>query len=98
MNRKTLAIVLLIPLLAATVYAISETGLTGVLAYPVNEPWSLQVIIDLCVALILVLSWLIPDAQATGRNPWPWVVATPFLGSISPLIYLALSSGNRATV
>ena len=97
MNRKMLAIILLIPLLLVTVYALVQTGLAGVLAYPINEPWSLQVALDLVVALVLVFSWLIPDAKAAGRNPWPWAVATLFLGSISPLFYLAVSPDQQAT-
>lgn len=63
---------------------------------PISRPWSLQVLLDLGAALVLVLSWVIPVAKASGRNPWPWVVATPFLGSISPLLYLALSPVSRS--
>lgn len=40
------------------------------------------------MALVLATGWLRLDARARGLNPWPWVLATPFLGSISPLTYL----------
>ena len=95
MNRKLIAITLLVPLLAVTAYAMMQSGLAGLAAYPINEPWSLQVAMDLLVALVLVFSWLIPDAKASGRNPWPWAVATLFLGSISPLLYLALPAAGQ---
>ena len=32
--------------------------------------------------------WMWHDARAAGRNPWPWIVATLVVGSLSPLLYL----------
>ena len=43
---------------------------------------------DLVIACLLVLTWLIPEAKRNGNNPWPWVVITLFLGSFGPLLYL----------
>ncbi len=96
-NRRTLAIVLLIPFSLLTLYAVFEVGNIGIFDYHRHSPAGWQVFADLVVALILVLSWLVVDARKSGRNPWPWVVATLFLGSIGPLLYLALS-GKRAPV
>ncbi len=96
LTRKTLAIALLIPFCALTVYAVAQVGYVGIFDYHRHSPAGWQVFIDLVVALILVLTWLIPEAKAQGRNPWPWVVATLFLGSIGPLLYLA--TGNRDSV
>jgi len=90
LNRRTLAIVLLIPFSLLTLYAVLEVGYIGIFDYHRHSPAGWQVFTDLVVALILVLSWLIVDARKSGRNPWPWVVATLFLGSIGPLLYLAL--------
>ena len=97
LNRRTLAIVLLIPFSLLTLYAVLEVGYIGIFDYHRHSPAGWQVFADLVVALILVLSWLIVDARKSGRNPWPWVVATLFLGSIGPLLYLALP-GKRAPV
>ena len=36
---------------------------------------------------ILLLPFLVQDGRSRGLNPWPWVVATPLLGSIAPLAY-----------
>lgn len=47
-----------------------------------------QVFADLVIALTLVMVWLWRDARRSGRNPWPWLVATLLLGSFSPLVYL----------
>ena len=91
MNRKPLAIALLLPFTAFTVFALMQVGYVGLFTYQMQNAGGWQVLIDLVIALILVISWMIPDARATGRNPWPWVVATLFLGSIAPLAYLAFS-------
>jgi fluoride ion exporter CrcB/FEX len=47
-----------------------------------------QVLADLTISLILIMIWMWQDAKTTGRNPWPWLVATLTLGSFGPLIYL----------
>ena len=47
-----------------------------------------QVLADLVIALVLVMIWMWRDAQAIGRNPWPWIIATLATGSFGPLIYL----------
>lgn len=47
-----------------------------------------QVLADLVIALTLVMVWMWRDAKTTGRNPWPWIVATLATGSFGPLLYL----------
>ncbi len=88
MSQRTIAIVLRIPFLVLTVYAVSQVGYWGIVDYHRHSPAGWQVFADLVVALILLLTWLIPEAKSKGINPWPWVVATLFLGSIGPLGYL----------
>lgn len=94
MNIRTLAIVLLIPFVALTIYAVMQVGYVGIFDYHRHSPAGWQVFADLVVALILVLFWLVPNARSTGRNPWPWVVMTLLLGSIGPLCYLAFAPQN----
>lgn len=53
------------------------------------NPWIGQVTLDLVIALSFVSVWIWRDAKANGRNPLPWLVATLFVGSISPLAYFA---------
>ena len=76
MNRRTLSIALLIPFALLTLYALAIDGYMGILDHQLATPAGWQVLADLVVALLLVLTWLIPDARRSGRNPWPWVVLT----------------------
>jgi hypothetical protein len=92
MSRRTLAIVILIPFTLLTVYAIAEVGYIGIFDYHRHSPAGWQVITDLVIALVLLLTWLVPEARRTGRNPWPWVVITLLAGSFGPLLYLVFTS------
>ena len=97
MSRKTLSWILLVPFLVLTGYAVMEVGFVGIFAYQLESPAGWQVFADLAISLVLVLTWMIPQARREGRNPWPWVVATLFTGSIAPLAFLALGrSGDSA--
>jgi len=91
MNTRILAIAILIPFTLLTLYAVSQVGYIGIFEYHLHSPAGWQVIADLVIALVLVLTWLVPEARKAGRNPWPWVVATLLLGSIGPLLYLVLA-------
>lgn len=89
MTKKTFAIILLIPFSLLTVYAIYKVGYIGVFDYHRHSPAGWQVFADLVIACLLLLTWLVPHAKKNGRNPWPFVVITVFLGSLGPLLYLA---------
>ncbi|MEN7342168.1 MAG: DUF2834 domain-containing protein [Pseudomonadota bacterium] len=88
-NRQRISVLILLPFTALTLYAVASVGYIGIFDYHRHSPAGWQVFTDLVIALILVLMWMVPEAKRRGRNPWPWVVATLFLGSIGPLLYLA---------
>ena len=90
-SARTLAIILLIPFTALTVYAVMQVGYIGIFDYHRHSSAGWQVFADLVIALVLVLLWLVPHAKESGRNPWPWVVLTLLLGSFGPLLYLVLA-------
>lgn len=96
-TRQTFSLCLLIPFLALTAYALYSVGYIGIFDYHRHSPAGWQVFADLVIALIIVLMFLIPEAQKAGRNPWPWVVATLFLGSIAPLCYLVVTRKANKT-
>ena len=89
MNKKVLAIILLIPFSALSAYAVFKVGYIGIFDYHRHSPAGWQVFADLVIACILCLAWLIPEAKRNGRNPIPFVVVTLFLGSFGPLLYIA---------
>lgn len=88
MTRRLFAILALIPFAALTVWALMNGGISGILAFH-KSAGGWQVFTDLVIALLLLLSFLVPHARARGRNPWPWVAITLLLGSFGPLLYLA---------
>ena len=87
-TRRAIAIAILIPFTLLTVYAVMEVGYVGIFDYHRHSPAGWQVFTDLVIALLLVLAWLIQDARAYGKSPWPWVVLTLVSGSFGPLLYL----------
>jgi hypothetical protein len=91
MDRRTLAIILLVPFSILSLYAVYEVGYVGIFDYHRHSPAGWQVFADLVIACVLISTWLIPEAQRNARNPWPYVALTVFLGSIGPLLYLSLS-------
>ena len=71
-------------------YVVYDVGYVGILRSHLSNAGGIQVLCDLTVALSLVCIWIFRDARAQGRNPWPFLVATLFLGSFGPLLYLVL--------
>ena len=57
--RRTLAIVLLVPFTALTIYALTQVGYIGILDYHRHSPAGWQVFIDLVIACVLILTWLV---------------------------------------
>ena len=81
---------------AYTLYAIAEVGYFGIWAAGFSSAGALQVLLDLVITCLLISSWMVVDARATGRNPWPYVLITLAAGSFGPLLYLLLSGRNFA--
>lgn len=75
---------------AYSTYVVVDVGYFGILRSHLSNAGGIQVLCDLTISLILVCIWIGQDARRHGRNPWPFVLATVFLGSIGPLLYLLL--------
>lgn len=93
--RRLLSIFLLIPFLALTGYALFDVGYIGIFDYLRHSSAGWQVLADLVIALLLLLTFLIPDAKRRGVNPWPWTIGTLLTGAIAPLLYLAMYGGEH---
>jgi hypothetical protein len=82
---------------AYSVYAMSEVGYFGIIA-AVASPGGLQVAFDLVIACLLISFWMVSDARAHGRNPWPYVLITLLAGSFGPLLYLLLAGQRDSAI
>lgn len=99
MNFKRLfAIAILLPFSVLSAYALAEVGYWGIIEYHLPSPAGWQVFTDLVIALVLFSGWMISDARRNGRNVWPYLVATLFLGSFGPLFYLLLTPTRKTSV
>ena len=94
LNTRLLAILITIPFTALSAYALWDVGYLGIWDYQRHSSAGWQVIVDLVIALVLVLVWLVPDARKDGKSPWPWVVLTLVTGSFGPLFYLIFRKGS----
>lgn len=71
-----------------SLWVVHGYGYTGFLSLAAREPWALQMLIDLALALVIAVRWLRADARARGIVAWPYVVIAVFLGSIGILLYV----------
>ena len=84
-------VVIAFVLVAFTAYSILvvvQHGYFGFMSLAYHQPWAMQMLLDLTIALFLVGRWLRRDAQTRKINPLPYMVGLVFVGSISPLVYL----------
>ncbi|MEO8702473.1 MAG: hypothetical protein ABI867_20685 [Kofleriaceae bacterium] len=85
--RPLLAVAILIPFLAFSLWVAVTHGLFGFLTLARDEPWGLQVLLDLLIACSFGLTWVAQDARKRGITAWPYFIATFLLGSIGLLAY-----------
>ena len=88
---KWLALALLLPFSVLSAYAVMQVGYLGIIDYHRHSPAGWQVFTDLVIGMLLIIVWMVKDARNRGRNPWPFVAATLFLGSFGPLLYVLLA-------
>lgn len=86
--QRSLLVLTLIPFSVLSAMALWRHGYWGILAPHFQSFGAAQVLADLVIALGLFLAWMLKDAKATGRNPWPWILITLTTGSFGPLFYL----------
>jgi hypothetical protein len=89
MNLMKIAILLVLAnFVPFTLWAVLAGGsFAEIYAAFVANPWTIQVAIDLVLALTMVCAWMWNDAKQRGKNPVPWLLATTCTGSIAPLVY-----------
>jgi hypothetical protein len=96
-TKSMLALSVLVIFSLLSVYAVIEVGYWGIIMHLLDGPAAWQIAADLVIALSMVLVWLTQDAKKTGRRILPWVILTLLLGSIGPLLYIALGAKTAQT-
>ena len=97
MNLKQLgAEVILIGFSVFTAYAVYQHGYIGLFQQALANAATIQVFLDLTIALSLVMVWMWQDAQQQDIAPLPYILLTLTLGSIGPLLYLVRRFGKEA--
>jgi hypothetical protein len=89
--KRALYTPIFVAFMGVSTWATLDAGYLGIFAAGLRDPASMQILFDVVVACILGSSWLHRHATERGRNPWPWLVAVPVLGSI-PLMAYAVGS------
>ncbi len=90
MNLRIASIIVLILFGGLTAQAIVADGPDGFPNAITYNLTSLQVWLDLVIAMMFWCGWVIYDGRQAGRNPWPWIIGALIFGAFVPLIYLAV--------
>lgn len=89
MSPRLLATVAVLGVFSVYSIAITiEHGYFGFLEVAMREPWAMQMLIDVALAIGCFTMFAIPDAKKHGLTVWPYVIVSIFLGSIGALAYL----------
>ena len=83
-----------------TAIVVVNHGYTGFIELALTGGWGAQVFIDLCIALLLFMVWMVPDARDRGLPYVPYVLAILTTGSVGALAYLvhrSLKEDSAAT-
>ncbi len=81
------------------IYVLRTVGYWAVVRDPFKLLSTTQVFVDLTIALSLVNLWILLDCRRRGRT-WlfvPFLLMTIMLGSMGPLLYLALRKDPPGT-
>jgi Terpene cyclase DEP1 len=96
MNSSQLVVgVILVVFSAFSAYVVYEYGYIGLFEHALTNAATVQVLLDLTIALGLVIVWMWRDAPKHGIAPLPYLLLTLTLGSIGPLLYLLRRLGKE---
>lgn len=83
----TLALLALLGFSALSGWAIWTRGFFGFVPLVRDEPWALQLLIDLALAAVFACKWIAGDARRRGLTAWPFIASTFLIGSFGILAY-----------
>ncbi len=84
------ALALLLPFTAYSLWVVAGFGYTGFLSLAGREPWAMQLLIDLVLACSFGIGWMHADAKRRGMASWPFVPVILLFGSIGLLGYVVV--------
>lgn len=92
--REVLLVAVLVSFGVFTAVALAVDGFVGIVHAITFNLVSIQIFVDLVLAVGVIDVWVHGDARSRGRNPWPWLVASLLTGMFAPLIYLLVRSSD----
>ena len=92
--KQVLLSLVLVVFTAETGYVLYLYGM-GWIEVVFSNPVSSLIFADLCIALTMVMVWMVGDARERGISPWPYVASTLFAGSVGTLAYLIRRDWKR---
>jgi hypothetical protein len=87
-HKSLIAAAVLVAFTAFSLWVVAGHGYFGFLTLAGDEPWAMQLLLDLAIACSFAVGWMVADARKRNLTVWPFVVTTLFLGSIGPLAYV----------
>ena len=88
MTRLVVLALVFLDFAAFSVYAVDQFGYVGLFEQVLANAATLQIGLDLVIALGLVSLWMWSDAAERGLPFWPYAAVTLALGSLGPLAYM----------
>ncbi|MBS2015415.1 MAG: DUF2834 domain-containing protein [Deltaproteobacteria bacterium] len=86
--KKWIPLLVVVPFTIFSVEVVLKAGPLGFLGLAGREPWGMQMLLDLSIALFINCTWMRRDARERGLPYLPYLLATVLLGSIGTLSYL----------
>ncbi|MCA9519605.1 MAG: hypothetical protein KC609_01470 [Myxococcales bacterium] len=89
MNRRQwLLLLVLLDFVAITVWAFVTQDVVGYVRTLGGNPWGIQILLDLSIAITCASVWVYRDARERGLNPIGYIASMLVLGTIGLLVYL----------
>lgn len=73
---------------AFSLWVLAQVGFVGIWQGGFANLGSQQITIDLVIACVIALGFIVRDCRAAGRPWWPWALLTLVGGSFGLLAYL----------
>ncbi|MBZ5708176.1 hypothetical protein [Nannocystis pusilla] len=87
-TRQIVLAVLALDFLALSAYVVANHGYVGMFVELFSTWPGILTGVDLTLALLMIMSWMLVDARKHGLGVVPYLAVTLAFGSLGPLAYL----------